>query len=119
MLGREIGETVVVRRPREPAQTIGQIDFEAMWDERLVLLTTRESLGALARKFDVAWFIPQIVRYRRLIGEVLLITLALNLLGLAAPLFFQKIVETPDDNQGRRSIAPRALPRPPASGAGG
>lgn len=36
---------------------------------------------------------PQIVKYRVLIGEVLLITLALNLLGLAAPLFFQNVVD--------------------------
>jgi subfamily B ATP-binding cassette protein HlyB/CyaB len=43
--------------------------------------------------FDVRWFIPQIIRYRRLIGEVLLITLALNLLGLAAPLFFQNVID--------------------------
>ena len=41
----------------------------------------------------MTWFIPQIVKYRRLIGEVLLITLGVNLLGLAAPLFFQNVVD--------------------------
>ena len=41
----------------------------------------------------MTWFIPQVVRYRKLIGEVLLITLALNLLGLAAPLFFQNVID--------------------------
>src|SRR3546814_1803829 len=41
----------------------------------------------------MTWFVPQIVKYRKLIGEVLLITLALNLLGLAAPLFFQNVVD--------------------------
>src|SRR3546814_15301605 len=41
----------------------------------------------------MTWFVPQIVKYRKLIGEVLRITLALNLLGLAAPLFFQNVVD--------------------------
>ncbi|HKR16884.1 MAG TPA: type I secretion system permease/ATPase [Novosphingobium sp.] len=67
--------------------------LEAMWSGELVLLTTRENVAGQAGKFDVTWFIPQIVKYRRLIGEVLLITLALNLLGLAAPLFFQNVVD--------------------------
>lgn len=67
--------------------------LEAMWSGELVLVTTRENVPGQAGKFDVTWFIPQIVKYRRLIGEVLLITLALNLLGLAAPLFFQNVVD--------------------------
>jgi len=50
-------------------------------------------VGGPAGRFDVSWFIPQIVKYRRLIGEVLGITLALNLLGLAAPLFFQNVID--------------------------
>lgn len=63
------------------------------WSGELVLVTTRESLGAVSRAFDVSWFIPQIVKYRRLIGEVLLITLAINILGLASPLFFQNVID--------------------------
>ncbi len=59
----------------------------------MLLVTTRESVAGAAGRFDVTWFIPQLVRYRRLLGEVLLITFALNLLGLAAPLFFQNVVD--------------------------
>jgi len=65
----------------------------AIWSGELVLITTRESIGAASRAFDVSWFIPQIVKYRRLIGEVLLVTLAINLLGLASPLFFQNVID--------------------------
>lgn len=63
------------------------------WSGEVLLLTTRESAGGVAGRFDVSWFIPQIVKYRRLIGEVLLVTLAVNLLGLAAPLFFQNVID--------------------------
>lgn len=67
--------------------------LEAMWSGELVLVTTRESVGGISRAFDVSWFIPQIVKYRRLIGEVLLVTLGINLLGLASPLFFQNVID--------------------------
>jgi ATP-binding cassette, subfamily B, bacterial HlyB/CyaB len=67
--------------------------LEAMWSGELLLVTTREGIGGVTRAFDVSWFIPQIVKYRRLIGEVLLVTLAINLLGLASPLFFQNVID--------------------------
>ena len=67
--------------------------LEAMWSGELLLLTTREGVGGVTRAFDVSWFIPQIVKYRRLIGEVLLVTLGINLLGLASPLFFQNVID--------------------------
>jgi subfamily B ATP-binding cassette protein HlyB/CyaB len=76
-----------------PILKVTREQLEAMWSGELVLLTTRESVLGAGRRFDVTWFIPQIVKYRRLIGEVLLITLGLNLLGLAAPLFFQNVVD--------------------------
>jgi subfamily B ATP-binding cassette protein HlyB/CyaB len=76
-----------------PIRKVTRNQLDAMWDGELVLITTRESLGSTTARFDFTWFIPQIVKYRRLIGEVLLITLCINLLGLAAPLFFQNVVD--------------------------
>ena len=72
---------------------IDRAALEAMWSGELLLLTTREGIGGVTRAFDVSWFIPQIVKYRRLIGEVLLVTLGINLLGLASPLFFQNVID--------------------------
>ena len=76
-----------------PIRKVTRDQLDAMWSGELVLLTTRENVMSAGGRFDVTWFIPQIVKYRRLIGEVLLITLAINLLGLAAPLFFQNVVD--------------------------
>lgn len=72
---------------------IDRAALEAMWSGELLMVTTREGLGGVTRAFDVSWFIPQIVKYRRLIGEVLLVTLGINLLGLASPLFFQNVID--------------------------
>jgi ATP-binding cassette, subfamily B, bacterial HlyB/CyaB len=48
--------------------------------------------GELA-KFDFSWFIPAMVKYRKLLGEVLLISFMLQLFGLVSPLFFQVVMD--------------------------
>lgn len=67
-------------------------EIEAQWTGEILLVAQRPPRPAAAR-FDLRWFIPQIIRYRRPIRDVLLITLALNLLGLAAPLLFQNVID--------------------------
>ena len=99
ILGRVTDNHALVQFPPTPGDALGGVrtlDPAALgliWSGELVLLTTRESIGGISKSFDVSWFIPQIVKYRRLIGEVLLITLGINLLGLAGPLFFQNVVD--------------------------
>jgi subfamily B ATP-binding cassette protein HlyB/CyaB len=98
LIGRAAGDEVLVQVPRpgpdgNSIRKLTRTQLAEIWSGTLVLVTTRDSLAAAAGRFDVTWFIPQIVRYRRLIGEVLLITLLINLLGLAAPLFFQNVVD--------------------------
>ena len=93
VIGRAGGEEVLVQRPGGPVEKLSPAALEERWVGEIMLITTRAGPMGAAGRFDVTWFVPQIVRYRRLIGEVLLITLALNLLGLAAPLFFQNVVD--------------------------
>lgn len=93
LIGRVAGNDALIQRPGSDITKMDRAGLDTIWSGEVVLVTTRENVGASTRAFDVSWFIPQIVKYRRLIGEVLLITLALNLLGLAAPLFFQNVVD--------------------------
>ena len=93
VIGRVAGTEILVQRPGHAVEKRTQESLSEIWSGRVILITTRESVGGASGRFDITWFIPQIVRYRRLIGEVLLITLALNLLGLAAPLFFQNVID--------------------------
>jgi subfamily B ATP-binding cassette protein HlyB/CyaB len=93
IIGRVVGDEVLIQRPGKSVSRLDRSGLEAVWSGELLLVATRENWGIHGHRFDFSWFIPQIVRYRRLIGEVLLITLAINLLGLAAPLFFQNVVD--------------------------
>jgi ATP-binding cassette, subfamily B, bacterial HlyB/CyaB len=93
LIGRVNEDEAFIQRPGSPVETCPRATLETIWSGTVVLVTTRAGIEGVPRRFDIGWFIPQIVRYRRLLGEVLLITLALNLLGLAGPLFFQNIID--------------------------
>ena len=100
LIGRVAGDEALVQIPSRVAEPgnpgiskLTREQLDAIWSGELVLITTREGVGSISRAFDVSWFIPQIVKYRRLIGEVLLVTLGINLLGLASPLFFQNVID--------------------------
>ena len=93
VIGRVSDRDALIHRPGGGVEKYDLARLSEIWSGEIILITTREGVAGAAGRFDVSWFIPQIVRYRRLIGEVLLITLALNLLGLAAPLFFQNVID--------------------------
>lgn len=68
-------------------------EFEAQSTGDLVLATRRAAPLGAGGKFDIAWFLPAFMKYRRLIGEVLLISLFLQLFALISPLFFQVVMD--------------------------
>jgi ATP-binding cassette, subfamily B, bacterial HlyB/CyaB len=78
-------------------------DFAARWAPsgtglsantgELILITSRAAQAGALAKFDFSWFIPSLIKYRKLLGEVLLISFMLQLFGLVSPLFFQVVMD--------------------------
>lgn len=96
ILAQSDGQRVLVQEmgTGNAAPRIEPIDaFATRWNGELMLISSRSSMaGALAR-FDFSWFIPALVKYRKLLGEVLLISFMLQLFGLVSPLFFQVVMD--------------------------
>ena len=85
---------VLIRDPREERVTeLPREEFEQRWSERLILLTTRTGAASVMRRFDFSWFIPEIVRYRRSFGEILLVSLFVQVIALVTPVFFQLVID--------------------------
>ena len=75
-------------------------EFSERYQGRIILLTSRASvLGALA-KFDFTWFIPAIVKYRRILLEVVGVSIILQIFALITPLFFQVVMDKVLVHQG-------------------
>ncbi|MFM7028907.1 MAG: type I secretion system permease/ATPase [Chakrabartia sp.] len=91
LIGAAMGGAYIVQQPGGGLDTLDAKGLAQLCSGDVILLTKRR--GAGLGRFDLRWFLPQIIRYRRPIGEVLLITLALNLLGLASPMLFQNVID--------------------------
>ncbi|HYE53136.1 MAG TPA: peptidase domain-containing ABC transporter [Azospirillaceae bacterium] len=67
--------------------------FAAAWDGTAVFLKRAHDAGDRERPFDLAWFLPEIVRNRRLFRDVAVASLLLSLLGVALPMFTQQVLD--------------------------
>jgi len=87
-------DKVLIHNPTsgKPEQ-LTKAEFLDKWSEQVILITRRALLGDSLRRFDFSWFIPEIIKYRRLFGEVLLASFFVQVFALISPLFFQVVVD--------------------------
>ncbi|MCB1753089.1 MAG: type I secretion system permease/ATPase [Gammaproteobacteria bacterium] len=87
-------DKVLIQDPLENRPLILARDMlEKSWQGRLILATRRARINDPDGRFDFSWFIPAILKYRRLLGEVLLASFFLQLFALVTPLFFQVVID--------------------------
>ena len=78
------------------SQQIAQADEKKVmeaWTGEVILFTRRFELPKEDSKFGFRWFMPVVGKYGRYLRNVLIISLLLQLLGLAAPFFTQVIID--------------------------
>lgn len=87
----KVGEgKVLLQDPAQPKpQTLSREEFEESWNGNLILITRRSLLPGMSGEFDISWFLPALVKYRRLFGEVLVASFFIQLFALITPLFFK------------------------------
>ncbi|WP_432473864.1 type I secretion system permease/ATPase [Amphritea sp. HPY] len=86
-------KALILRAGASQPEALSREGLEAVWDGRLILLTRRGGLLDSFKEFDLSWFIPSLVKYRKLFAEVLLISFFLQLFALVTPLFFQVVMD--------------------------
>ncbi|PML28894.1 type I secretion system permease/ATPase [Vibrio sp. 10N.261.52.A1] len=62
-------------------------ELAIMWGGTVVFCHFKQN------RFDIRWFIPEFLRYRSLLGKILVFSLMLQLLALISPLFFQVVMD--------------------------
>src|SRR5207248_2377357 len=94
LLAKADAERVLVQSPLAPRPVLMTRDeLVSVWDGGLILMARRAGLSDIGRRFDITWFLAAIQKYRRLLGEVLVASFFLQLLGLVSPLFFQVVID--------------------------
>ena len=61
-------------------------------------------LAAQSRRFGFSWFIPELLRHKKLWQEILLASLVIQLLALATPLFTQTIIDKVITNRTQSTL---------------
>ncbi|EGR1392572.1 type I secretion system permease/ATPase, partial [Vibrio parahaemolyticus] len=77
------------RNPR----VLEQAEFEELYQGNIILITSRTSIIGKLAKFDFTWFIPAIIKYRKIFIETLVVSIFLQLFALITPLFFQVVMD--------------------------
>ncbi len=94
VIGLASADKVLIQDPAQPTPfERARAEFETEWTGRLILLGRRASIETVANAFGFRWFLSAVHRYRHVLGEVLVASFFLQLLGLVSPLFFQVVVD--------------------------
>jgi ATP-binding cassette, subfamily B, bacterial HlyB/CyaB len=94
IVARVDGDQVLIQSPLlGRPETLTLAALQSRWTGELILFTSRASVAGELAKFDFTWFIPAIVKYRKLLLEVLVVSLVLQCFALITPLFFQVVMD--------------------------
>ena len=87
------------RSMREP-HTLPPAEFRAAFEPEILLLrrdaapaVDPDDARARPQAFGFKWFVPELLRHRRIWRDVLLASLAIQLVGLATPIFTQVVID--------------------------
>ncbi|MGC0155355.1 type I secretion system permease/ATPase [Chromobacterium vaccinii] len=88
------GNKVLIHDLKQGRPMVLSLDeLAARYDGRLLAVASCASAAGALAKFDFTWFVPAVVKYRKLLLEVLGVSFALQLFALVTPLFFQVVMD--------------------------
>ncbi len=107
---------LLFRAGSEAGETIGAEEFQSQFEPVLFALGRPEKQGrraddgspsdsAAREDFGFGWFIPELVKHKRIFRDVLLASLAIQLMALATPLFTQAIIDKVIVHQTHSTLA--------------
>ncbi len=94
VLARVEDGRVIYQNPKERGPSVAAVEeFAELWSGEMVLLARRGFGAAMPREFNFRWFIPAIIKYKKLLGEVLLASFFIQIFALLTPIFFQVVID--------------------------
>jgi len=84
---------LVIAIPEQGIRRMKPESFVDLWEEEGEILLLQPTKETPKRKFGLHWFIPSVIKYRRVLIEVLIASFAVQLFGLANPLLTQTIID--------------------------
>jgi ATP-binding cassette subfamily B protein len=67
--------------------------FSALWSGEVLFLKRTSRLTDAHQPFGLRWFIPEILQQKAAFRDIAIAAMAMNVLGLASPMFFQLVID--------------------------
>tara|TARA_R110002096_G_scaffold113380_1_gene246448 strand:- start:3986 stop:6127 length:2142 start_codon:yes stop_codon:yes gene_type:complete len=94
ILAQAAEDKVLIQDPlAQGPESLSIDEFQERWNGRFTLITTRAGLFGEIKQFDFSWFIPGILKYKKLLIEVLIASFFIQIFALITPLFFQVVID--------------------------
>ncbi|MDO6515155.1 type I secretion system permease/ATPase [Neptuniibacter sp. 2_MG-2023] len=87
------GKVLVLFPDKQQPEQLSESELMEIWAGDIILLSKREGLLTSFKEFDIKWFIPALLKYKKFFTEVIIISFFLQLFALATPLLFQVVMD--------------------------
>lgn len=105
IVARANEEQVLIQDPKEQGpKTLSFDEFKSLWSGEVILVAKRTLLPGMSGKFDISWFIPSIIKYKKLLYDVLIASFFIQILALVTPIFFQVVIDKVLAHQGLSTL---------------
>lgn len=72
---------------------VGRADFEQRWGGDVLFIKRQHKLSDPNQPFGLRWFIPEILKQKAAFRDIFIAAIAMQLLALASPIFFQLVID--------------------------
>ena len=91
---KEADNKVAVLDPKDAVVTLlDQSAFAKIWSGDVFLLKREHKLTDPNQPFGFRWFIPEILKHKAAFRDIFIAAMAMHILGLASPIFFQLVID--------------------------
>lgn len=90
------GGVLAVLDPMGDLSAVKMLDpaaFAALWSGEVLFLKRTSKLTDARQPFGLRWFIPEILLQKAAFRDIAIAAMAMNILGLASPIFFQLVID--------------------------
>ncbi|WP_299734241.1 type I secretion system permease/ATPase [uncultured Endozoicomonas sp.] len=98
------GKALIQSPLKQSPEAVSLDVLETLLSGDVLLFTKRSLLPSSFAKFDFSWFIPALLKHKKLLSEVLLASFFIQLFALITPLFFQVIIDKVLVNQALTTL---------------
>lgn len=89
-------DTVAVLNPANANAAVVMVtraDFERRWSGDVLFVKRQHKLSDPNQPFGLRWFIPEILKQKAAFRDIFIAAVAMQLLALASPIFFQLVID--------------------------